>query len=106
MGSYSAAPGCSPGTPSREPPGKSPERRETSPVARARIANDARQPFVEHALELRLLRLNEGFRDAAGHELRAPSRTKGFRYFESGIERLAKRNEKMFLHISLFFSVH
>ena len=39
-----------------------------------RITNDARQPFVEHALELRLLRLDEGFGDAAGHEFRAPPR--------------------------------
>ena len=39
-----------------------------------RIANDARQPFVEHALELRLLRLDEGFRHAAGHEFRPPAR--------------------------------
>jgi hypothetical protein len=41
---------------------------------RKRITNDPRQPFVEHAFQLRLLRLDEGFRDAAGHEFRPPAR--------------------------------
>jgi hypothetical protein len=41
---------------------------------RASHSSDARQPFVEHAFQLRLLRLDEGLGDAAGHEFRPPAR--------------------------------